>query len=515
MAGYLRDFDWGIPLTLDNQEFPTTTMGIEEPDGTVKKRQVFVDSKGNYYGVEKGMPIPVMMQHNLDEVVVTPSKEVKRGLLSDAFNQYLTMSNDKTKVNNVPHREYNTHLKDAAVRGAKDHALWDKQHPNLAAWRDAATAVPFAIVSAPLMDGVASTALGQGITRGLGFFADTAKYSRLFPWIDAAGTSLFGAKGLQDIQNGTFTPETALDVLPLAQVAKPMYELGKGLGIAAWHSPFAQYPRYYAGKLYYGNDVELPTLYRKIKAFPKTKDGKVLITAPDNRFIFKNGKESPVITNMTTDVPVRTHDSNWDNADTMVFSGKTLLGKHVISTRPSDTFTYGDNISVDPSKVTFLSGDKDAIAFAKNKGLNTITNNNLQKVIEESDRLEKLADEGKIVVEKPDWDSYTNEMQKITRSAFKSPTEKDYKFMDWVFQPVYKSEVFPAMDLSKSSISDLNSLPEIISSQLGNAKLRPYLLNSNEWRNVLYDPATSAEDNFRRHKGIILKTEYNRKHKNK
>lgn len=52
MAGYLRDFDWSIPLTLGNQKFPTTTMEIEEPDGTVKKRQVFVDSKGNYYEVK-------------------------------------------------------------------------------------------------------------------------------------------------------------------------------------------------------------------------------------------------------------------------------------------------------------------------------------------------------------------------------------------------------------------------------------------------------------------------------
>lgn len=77
------------------------------------------------------------------------------------------------------------------------------------------------------MDGVASTALGQGITRGLGFFADAVKYSRLFPWIDAAATSLSGAKGLQDIQNGTFTPETALDVTPLAQVAKPIYKAAR------------------------------------------------------------------------------------------------------------------------------------------------------------------------------------------------------------------------------------------------------------------------------------------------
>ena len=116
------------------------------------------------------------------------------------------------------------------------------------------------------------------------------------------------------------------------------------------------------------------------------------------------------------------------------------------------------------------------------------------------------------MVEKPDWDSYTNEMQKITRSTFKSPTVKDYNFMDWVFQPKYKSEVIPAKDLSKSSIEDLDALPEFISSQLGNAKLRPYLLNPNEWRNVLYDPATPAEANFRNQRGIILKKDYYKKY---
>ena len=31
------------------------------------------------------------------------------------------------------------------------------------------------------------------------------------------------------------------------------------------------------------------------------------------------------------------------------------------------------------------------------------------------------------------------------------------------------------------------------------------LLNPKEWRNVLYDPATTAEDNFRSPKGFDLK----------
>lgn len=508
MAGYLRDFDWSIPLTLGNQKFPTTTMGIEEPDGTVKKRQVFADSKGNYYGMKDGKAIPVMMQHNLDEVVVTPSKEVKRGLLSDAFNQYLTMSNDKTKVNNAPHREYNPHLKDAAVRGAKDYALWDKQHPNAAAWRDVATAAPFGVIAAPFMDGVASTALGQGITRGLGFFADTAKYNRLFPWIDAAATSLSGAKGLQDIQNGTFTPETALDVSTLAQLVKPMYELGKGLGISAWHSPFAQYPRYYAGKFYYGNDVELPTLYKASKRMPVIKDGKIQITSPINTFAFENGRgvDSPIITNMTTDVPVRKHDrGDWNTSSVMAFPGKTLLGKHVISTRPSDTFTYGDNVLVKPSKVMFFSGNDIDLGIASKMGMKTVTNNKLKNTFNALDDIENTSNV-KFVIEKPNSADYASEIRKLTREASNSPRVKDYKFMDWVFQPKFKSEVIPFQDISKMSQKEIMTLPEWVGAQLGKADTRGYLLNPDEWRNVLYDPATPAEAIFRDTKGIERKS---------
>ena len=521
-----RSFSYALPTYYDGATYPSTVASVEDNSGIVQNRKVFADANGEYFAIDNnGRAIPVSIgTAELPEVVVTAPRNVKaptENMLSDSFNKYLTnyytLSNDNTMTLNAPHREYNIHLKDRALNGAKSNALWEKEHPTLTKWGYALGAAPFAVASIPFVGGAAEyaagTALGQGITNGLGYLANAASNSTWLPWLDAAATSYFGANGLQDVRNGNITPETAMDLMPLGRVGKSIYDTGKQLGKAAWYSPFAQYPRYYAGKIYYGNDVELPTLYRKIKAYPKTKEGKVLVTNPDSRFIFNNGKESPVITNMTTDVPVRAHSNgDWDMADTMVFPGKTLLGKHVISTRPSDTFTYGDNIAIDPSKVTFISGDKDAIAIAQEGGMKTITNDNLQKVIDDANRIEKLQDEGNIVLEKPDWDSYTDEMQKITRNAFKSPTVKDYKFMDWVFQPKYKSEVLPAMDLSKSSIEDLEVLPEFISSQLGNAKLRPYLLNPNEWRNVLYDPATPAEANFRSQRGIILKKDYYKKH---
>lgn len=95
----------------------------------------------------------------------------------------------------------------------------------------------------------------------------------------------------------------------MTQAVKPITNVTKKLGDVAWHSTYAQYPRYYAGKLYYGTDVEIPTLYRKIKSTPIVKDGKVQITTPNNRFAYiSNGEENPIITNMITDVPVRSNN---------------------------------------------------------------------------------------------------------------------------------------------------------------------------------------------------------------
>ena len=63
-------------------------------------------------------------------------------------------------------------------------------------------------------------------------------------------------------------------------------------------------------------------------------------------------------------------------------------------------------------------------------------------------------------------------MQNLSRNNFKSPIAKDYKFMDWVFQPQYKSNVFPVMDLSNPTIKQMEEMPEAISSLMGNTLYR-------------------------------------------
>lgn len=162
-----------------------------------------------------------MSKYDLDDVVVN-AKDKREPIL---FNRYLTR-NDKTQVNNLPHREYNTSLKANAERGAKEHALWDKEHPNLASWRDAATAVPFAVASAPLVldtgQGLMGTALGQAAKHGITAIMGNPYVAGID---DAIGLGFVG-KGAYDVSQGKFTPETAMDFMGGARL---MYK-----GLNAW-----------------------------------------------------------------------------------------------------------------------------------------------------------------------------------------------------------------------------------------------------------------------------------------
>lgn len=47
------------------------------------------------------------------------------------------------------------------------------------------------------------------------------------PYVDAALTSYFGAHGINDIANGRANAMTALEVLPMARLAKPLWNVGK------------------------------------------------------------------------------------------------------------------------------------------------------------------------------------------------------------------------------------------------------------------------------------------------
>ncbi len=222
-----RRFSYDEPIAYQDSLFPSTQMDIEDDKGNVSSRNVFADASGRYYTLDNnGNTIPIVLQNNLDEVTVTAPRKRR-----DWFNDYLTMSNDATKVFNVPHREYNPHLKEATERGAESHALWEKEHPNATAWGNALASVPFAVAATPLVaavgDAAAGTAIGQYIGNGLNMVANAASNSSWLPWADTLTSSYFAAHGLQNMANGNFTPETALEVAPLMQMAKPMYNAGK------------------------------------------------------------------------------------------------------------------------------------------------------------------------------------------------------------------------------------------------------------------------------------------------
>lgn len=200
-----RRFSYTEPVLYNGAYYPTAKVYMDNGNGVAKDSTMFVDNNGQYYTMDNDKAYPVDIQYELPEVEVTPSKEED---LSAAFDRYLTMSNDRTRVNNVPHREYNIHLKDNALKGAREHNLWDKEHPNLSAWRDFATAVPFGVASAPLVGGLGETTLGQAAINGVNKFMAN-------PLIEIANSAIgmgFGANGLQDISRGTFTPNTAMEL---------------------------------------------------------------------------------------------------------------------------------------------------------------------------------------------------------------------------------------------------------------------------------------------------------------
>ena len=204
-----REFSYSLPITYKGVSYPSAPANILI-DGQQTPGNVFADANGNYFVFgDNGTAKSVMPVHSLDEVVVTPSRE---NLLSSQFNEFLTQSNDQTQVLNIPHREYNPHLKNKAIKGALSHNLWEQEHPNLSAWSQALSAVPFAVASTPLIgtagQSVMATTAGQAARAGI-----TSLMSN--PIVDAANTGLglgFGVKGAYDVSQGEFTPETAMDL---------------------------------------------------------------------------------------------------------------------------------------------------------------------------------------------------------------------------------------------------------------------------------------------------------------
>ena len=79
--------------------------------------------------------------------------------------------------------------------------------------------------------------------------------------------------------------------------------------------------------------------------------------------------------------------------------------------------------------------------------------------------------------------------------------------MDYVFKPRYTSEVVPKA--GNFTFGFVNKNP-IFGEWLGNSERRTYLEQPWRWENIMYDPLTPVESDFRGELNIGLKPEFKR-----
>lgn len=258
----------------------------------------------------------------------------------------------------------------------------------------------------------------------------------------------------------------AFDLASPYTINKGLTSLNKiaNLGKSVYYSntPSGQYLRFVGGKLKYGFDAKLPDLIRRtekpmLRINVMRRNSPIRVSPVENRFRFEDtGEPNPIITNFTTDLPVIPNNGgSWEGFNIGIIKGNQLLGKNVISTRPMDTFTYGDKIIVPKRNITI------------------IPNVNKNGIVPEQELMKKFFEN------------------------YKRPTLKDYKFMDYVFRPKYTSEVIPNTKLTFE-----NASAHPLGKYLFDGDMRQRI--NQPFKNVMYDIAPTVESEFRNDLGIVL-----------
>lgn len=292
-------------------------------------------------------------------------------------------------------------------------------------------------------------------------------------YVGAAARSLTGDGTFgSNLTSGTGFNDPAANIA--FDLASP-YTINKGLtslnkianlGKSVYYSntPSGQYLRFVGGKLKYGFDAKLPDLIRRtetpmLRINVMRRNSPIRVSPIENRFRFEDtGELSPTITNFTTDLPVIPNNGgSWEGFNIGIIKGNQLLGKNVISTRPMDTFTYGDKIIVPKRNITIIPN----------------------------------VDKNGIVSEQ--------ELMKKFFENYKRPTLKDYKFMDYVFRPKYTSEVIPNTKLTFE-----NASAHPLGKYLFDGDMRQRI--NQPFKNVMYDIAPTVESEFRNNLGIVLRS---------
>lgn len=260
-----------------------------------------------------------------------------------------------------------------------------------------------------------------------------------------------------------------------------------------------------------------------------------LIDLTGNKFY--NGR--PHI-NVTTDRPVVSHKvSGWDGSDMYIFPTKdflrqTMKDKSLVSIEPSDMFANGTSIVEPAKRVTFVSGDIEALRKARKAGMQTLSSPKLRRMYKErvnaynqdmTDYTNRIAGKSGFALktEKPPkppkfqsyWQDYANEMQRL-QSQRGTPTLADYKLME--NQTGLKTGVVP-IEKYQNAISGID-LMRHGNPFTGAAKAYVYpngreidwsvnkikheinYLTKAKYNHVFYDPVSDAESKWKRSNGI-------------
>lgn len=247
------------------------------------------------------------------------------------------------------------------------------------------------------------------------------------------------------------------------------------------------------GRIFYP-DAEMPTVYRKTNPVPDIVEGNIQMTNPRTRWVDTNDQPFTV-TNMTTDLPVRPHKTakrGWMESNAYAYSGNELLDYDLWSTRPSDTFSVNEHVEVPVNKTRVVSGDTEFVDVASQKGLNVTTNEELQRLYREAASSDRFT--------KADYGPYAKAVQEEITSSYRRPTAKDYKYMDFVYRPVFRSNVFDK-SLFTEPIEAVRTVYGKSPDELDPFRLRAF---EEDWfnSNVLYDSSTPAEHGLRGILGI-------------
>lgn len=309
----------------------------------------------------------------------------------------------------------------------------------------------------------------EGMKNLQGFLTFVAPSTYIGPVFNNNGKS-YAENVMSGEGTGDVAGNIAIDMLTPFAIgnARSLASNTAKLGNSIYRSnrPIGQYLRFIGGKFKYGFDAKLPDLIRRTenpmpRLYQMRRNSPIVVSPLENRFRFKStGQQSPVITNFTTDLPVISNNGgSWEGFDINIIDGNQLLGKNVISTKPMDTFTYGDRITV------------------PRKAIKTISSK--QGTVPEEQLMQKFME------------------------IYRRPTLKDYQFMDYVFQPKYSSKVIPSTPLTFKNMST-----HPLGKYLSDADMRPRLNQS--WKNVMYDIAPPVESEFRDNLGIVLRSQLGR-----